>query len=70
MNLKMKRMSSIVYNLLECSLRTIHVTVLLISVKYRLFISIQYLAKPEVEEDKNNVEKSILLGYDATSLSK
>ena len=49
--LKMKRMSGIVYTPLECSLRTIlHVTVLLISKKYGLFISIQHLAKPAEQE--------------------
>ena len=52
----MKRMPGTVYTLLECSLRTIlHVTVLLISKKYRVFISIQHLAKPaeqEFAEDK------------------
>jgi hypothetical protein len=47
----MKRKSGIVYTPLECSLRTIlHVTVLLISKKYGLFISIQHMAKP-AEQD-------------------
>jgi hypothetical protein len=53
---KMKKMSGIIYNPLECSLRTIlNVTVLLISKKYGLFISIQHLPKPaeqEVAEEK------------------
>jgi hypothetical protein len=47
----MKRTSGIVYTPMECNLMTIlHVTVLLISKKYGLFISIQHLAKPAEQE--------------------